>query len=108
MELDSLSYRALNNRVNQLARVLCKMGVGPSVAVGICLERSPQMLVALLAVLKAGGCYVPLDSDYPRDRIRFMVDDSNATVIITTSGLSTRFTGQDCRILSLDRDHTEI
>src|ERR1700683_5342492 len=67
---ERLTYRELNRRSNQLARYIQKLGVGPDVLVGICLERSVNMMVALLAILKAGGAYVPLDPEYPAERDR--------------------------------------
>ncbi|HKR78758.1 MAG TPA: amino acid adenylation domain-containing protein [Nitrospira sp.] len=104
MEGRSLSYHSLNIRANQLARLLREKGVVTQTVVGVCLERSFDMVVALLAVMKAGGTYVPLDPDYPQDRIRFMVEDSGALLVITTSALSERFIGQACRAVLLDRE----
>lgn len=108
MEGRSLSYHSLNVRTNQLARVLRERGVGTQTVVGVCLERSFEMVVAFLAVMKAGGTYVPLDPDYPQDRIRFMVEDSGAPLVITTSTLSERFTGQACRTVLLDREEGDL
>ena len=82
-EDQQLTYRELNNRANQLAHHLQKLGVGPDVPVGICLERSIEMVVGLLGILKAGGAYVPLDPDYPKERLAFMLDDSRASVLLT-------------------------
>jgi amino acid adenylation domain-containing protein len=104
MEGRSLSYHSLNARANQLARLLRERGVLTQTVVGVCLERSLEMVVACLAVMKAGGTYVPLDPDYPQDRIRFMVEDSGALLVITTSTLLERFTGQACRAVLLDRE----
>ena len=104
MDKRVLTYRELNGKANQLARALRAMGVSPGVAVGVCLERSVDMVPVLLAVMKAGGCYVPLDPDYPRDRVRFMVEDSGAPLVITTTVLSDRFSGQSCRVWCLDRE----
>src|SRR3990170_7025990 len=70
-----LTYRELNRRANQLAHYLRKLGVKAEVPVGICVERSVEMVVGLLAILKAGGAYVPLDPAYPRERLSFMLDD---------------------------------
>ncbi|MGZ9172716.1 MAG: non-ribosomal peptide synthetase, partial [Candidatus Binatia bacterium] len=78
-----LTYRELNNCANQLAHYLQKLGVGASVPVGICLERSIEMVVGLLGILKAGGAYVPLDPAYPKERLAFMLDDSRASVLLT-------------------------
>lgn len=99
-----LTYRELNGKANQLARALRAMGVGPGVAVGVCLERSLDMVPVLLAVMKAGGCYVPLDPDYPRDRVRFMLEDSGAPLVVTTTALFDRFSGLSCRVWCLDRE----
>jgi amino acid adenylation domain-containing protein len=82
-EKESLTYRELNERANRLAHHLRGLGVGPEVRVGICLERSLEMVVGILAVLKAGGAYVPLDPAYPADRLAFIVADSAASVLLT-------------------------
>jgi len=84
---ESLAYGELNARANRLARRLRAEGVGPGVLVGLCLERSPEMVVALLAVLKAGGAYVPLDPAYPPDRLAFVLEDSGARVLLTQPDL---------------------
>lgn len=89
-EAGSVTYSGLNARANRLARDLSARGVGPDVLVAICLERSPDLVVALLAVLKAGGAYVPLDPDYPADRLAFMLADSGATVLVTAPNLVDR------------------
>lgn len=78
-----LSYAELNARANQLAWMLRDRGVGPEVLVAICLERSIEMVVALLGVLKAGGAYVPLDPDYPNDRLAYILEDSGAKILVT-------------------------
>ncbi|MEE4565992.1 AMP-binding protein, partial [Paenibacillus polymyxa] len=85
-----LTYRKLNERANQLARKLRKEGIGRESIVGILSERSVDMLVGVLAVWKAGGAYVPLDADYPSERIRFMLEDSGARVLLTQTGLQER------------------
>jgi amino acid adenylation domain-containing protein len=86
----SLTYAELDRRANQVAHLLRRLGVGPDVLVGISLERSVDMLVALLGVLKAGGAYVPLDPGFPADRIAFMVKDSGLPVLLTERGVLDR------------------
>ncbi|HEX9295217.1 MAG TPA: MupA/Atu3671 family FMN-dependent luciferase-like monooxygenase [Polyangiaceae bacterium] len=81
-EDDVLSYRELNERANRLAGHLRSLGVGPDELVGLCVERSLELVVAALGILKAGGAYVPLDPRYPVDRIAFMLDDANVRVVV--------------------------
>jgi amino acid adenylation domain-containing protein len=88
-EDQSLSYGELNRRANQLAHYLRGLGVGPEVRVGICMERSLDMMVALLGVLKAGGAYLPLDPAYPKERLAFMLEDAQVSVLVTHSTLLT-------------------
>ena len=78
-----LSYGELNERANRLARRLRDRGVGTDVVVGLALERGVEMMVALLAVLKAGGAYLPLDPDYPPERLAHMLRDSGAALVLT-------------------------
>src|SRR5262249_7982371 len=75
-EEEQLTYRELNRRANQLAHHLRALGVGPEVLVGICMERSVEMVVGLLGILKAGGAYVPLDPAYPKERLAFILKDA--------------------------------
>jgi amino acid adenylation domain-containing protein len=82
-EQDRLTYRELNRRANRLAHRLRQLGVGPEVPVGLLARRSVGLVVAMLAVLKAGGAYVPLDPDYPRDRLAFMLEASQCSVLVT-------------------------
>ncbi len=84
-EEQQLTYRELNNRANQLAHYLNELGVGTEVLVGICMERSLEMVTGLLAILKAGGAYVPLDPSYPKERLAFMIGDSQVPVVLTQS-----------------------
>ncbi|WP_158553985.1 non-ribosomal peptide synthetase [Micromonospora deserti] len=88
-----LTYGALNRRANRLARHLRGLGVGRGSLVGICLEPSPDLIVAVLAVVKAGAAYVPLDPGYPAQRLDFMVRDTDLAVVITSSALSDRASG---------------
>ena len=103
-EGEQLTYRALNGRANQLAHMLQQHGVGPEVLVGVFAERSVEMVVGLLGILKAGGAYVPLDPSYPPDRLAFMLEDMQATVLLTQNRLRERLEGQSARIICLDDD----
>jgi amino acid adenylation domain-containing protein len=100
----ALSYGALNRRANQLAHYLRGLGVGPEVLVGVCLERSAELVIGLLAVLKAGGAYVPLDPQYPDERLRFMLHDANAPLLVTQRHLLPRLSAGVSRALCLDAD----
>jgi len=82
-----LSYRELNSQANRLARYLRKTGVAADTRVAICMQRSPEMIVALLAILKAGGAYVPLDPEYPKTRLKFMLEDARASALVTERAL---------------------
>ncbi|HVR96505.1 MAG TPA: amino acid adenylation domain-containing protein, partial [Thermoanaerobaculia bacterium] len=87
IEGQSLTYRELSRRTNQLARHLQRLGVEPEMPVGICAERSLELVVGLLGILKAGGAYVPLDPEYPQERLDYMVEDSGARVVLTSQDL---------------------
>ncbi|KAB8141160.1 amino acid adenylation domain-containing protein [Chloroflexia bacterium SDU3-3] len=100
----ALSYRELDERSNQLARHLRGLGVGPEVLVGLCSERSPEMLVALLGILKAGGAYVPLDPAFPPERLAYMLHDSQAPVLLTEHALRDHIPGHAAQVLCLDAD----
>src|SRR5262249_21659880 len=80
---EQLTYRELNRRANALARRLREAGIGPEKLVGVCLERSRAMVVALMAIQKAGAAYVPLDPQYPRERLRFMLSDARVRLVLT-------------------------
>jgi amino acid adenylation domain-containing protein len=97
-----LSYRELNERANQLAHCLQALNVGPEVLVGIMMERSVEMVVALLGVLKAGGAYVPLDPQYPQERIDFMLADTQAPIVLTEQHLADRLWDKVSNVLCLD------
>jgi amino acid adenylation domain-containing protein len=97
-----LTYRELNERANQLAHYLRDLGVGPEALVGICLERSVEMVVGLLGILKAGGAYVPLDPAYPHERLAFMLSDSQAEVLLTLEKLAAKFSEPGRQVVCLD------
>jgi amino acid adenylation domain-containing protein len=103
----TLSYSQLDERANRLARRLRRLGVGPDVLVGVCAERSLEMVVALLGVLKAGGAYVPLDPAYPRERLAFMLEDARAPVLLTQSHLVEGLPGHGAVSLCLDAEWEE-
>jgi len=99
-----LTYRELELQANQLAHHLLAMGVGPDVLVGVCLERSPALVVAALAIMKAGGGYVPLDPDYPAERLKFMLEDADSPILITGQGIGDRIGGGGWRTVDIDQD----
>ena len=102
-ETGSLSYRELDERANQLAQYLRNRGLQAEARVGVCIERSPEMLVALLATLKAGAAYVPLDPGYPLERLHYMLHDSGASWLLTQSDVVPMFSvPAQCQTLCLD------
>jgi non-ribosomal peptide synthetase component F len=94
-----LTYGELNERADRLARRLRRLGVGAESIVGVLLERSAELVVSLLAVLKAGGAYLPLDPEYPAERLSFMLADSGARVLLTQAGLSGRIEAAGVEVL---------
>ena len=103
-ENEHVSYRELNERSNQLAHYLQKQGIGPNVFVGICVERSIEMVVGLLAILKAGGAYVPLDPEYPTERLAMMIEDSKTPGVLTQQKLLDRISNRGTPTFCLDTD----
>jgi hypothetical protein len=103
-----LSYKQLNERANRLAHYLRSKGVGPEVAVGVMLDRSIELVVALVAILKAGGAYLPLDPDYPQPRLRFMLADSQARLVITDSSHSSLVDSAAAELIVMDQDREQI
>ncbi|WP_445638423.1 Amino acid adenylation domain-containing protein [Nostoc sp. DSM 114161] len=101
---EKLSYKQLNIRANQLARHLQKMGVLPDVLVGICVERSPQMIIALLAIFKAGGAYLPLEPSLPQERLNFILEDARVSVLLTQEKLLKHFENFSNPIVCIDKD----
>ena len=99
-----ITYGELDRRANQLSRWLRKMGITREDLVGVCLERSPEMVIALLGILKAGAAYVPLDPAYPRDRLAFMLEDARIRLLITKEKFSGVLPSNGIELLSLDRE----
>ncbi|GCF10241.1 non-ribosomal peptide synthetase [Dictyobacter arantiisoli] len=98
----ALTYRDLNERANQLAHYLRREGIGPDISVGVCLERSSELIIILLAILKAGGSYIPLDPHYPVERIAWMLHDAQPAMVITQKQLRARISTQDHRICCIE------
>jgi len=107
-EEERLSYRELNARANQLAHYLRKLGAGPNVLVGVCMERSLEMLVALLGIMKAGGAYVPLDPSFPKERLAYMVEDSGMSLLVTHREVDKNLSVRPGLVVRLDSDGPEI
>ena len=99
-----LTYRQLDERANQLARYLQRLGVGPDTLVSICVERSLEMVVGLLGILKAGGAYVPMDPEYPKERLAFMLADAGAPILLTQSSLQGILPAHTGKVVRLDAD----
>ena len=104
----SLTYGELDARANQLARVLRQSGVQAESLVGICLDRSPQMMVALLGILKAGGAYVPLDPAHPAERVHYALQDANLQILLTQRSIVQSLPLGDCKPICLDADWTVL
>jgi amino acid adenylation domain-containing protein len=103
-----LTYRELNERANQLARRLQRLGVGPDTLVGICVGRSLDMVIGLLGILKAGGAYVPLDPEYPKERLAFMLENAGVPVLLTQAPVEALLPAHRSRIVRLDADWPAI
>jgi len=103
-----LTYSDLNQRANQLARYLIGLGVGPEACVGIAMERSPEMVIAVLGIIKAGGSYVPLDPAHPSERLSFMIEDAGLALILSQAHLVERLPQQGARVLCLDTDWKQV
>lgn len=103
-----LTYDNLNRRANQLARYLRRLGVGPERLVGICVERLPELIVGMLAVLKAGGAYLPLDPSYPMDRLAFMIEESKAEVLLVQKSQAAQLHAHGAALVFVDEDRGVI
>ncbi|OEZ95967.1 linear gramicidin synthase subunit B [Duganella sp. HH101] len=107
-EGEQLTYAELNARANRLAHHLRTLGVGPDVLVGLCVERSLEMVVALLGILKAGGAYVPLDPAYPADRLAYMLEDAAPAVLLTRQRLLASLPASEVPVFLLDADAASL
>lgn len=107
-EESHLTYRQLNTQANRLAHALRSLGVGPAVMVGVCMERSLEMVISLLAILKAGGCYTPLDPTYPSQRLNYMLADAQAPVLLAQARLQTHLQAYRGKIIYVDREYGEM
>ncbi|WP_338862076.1 amino acid adenylation domain-containing protein [Mycetohabitans rhizoxinica] len=101
-EGQALSYRELNRQANRLAHYLRELGIGPDSLVGVQMERSVELIIALLAIMKAGGAYLPLDPGYPDERLALIIDDAAVTVLLTQQRFRSRLAGYDGEVLCLD------
>ena len=107
-ENSRVTYRELNRRANQLAHYLARLGVGPESLVGVCLDRSPDLMVALLGILKAGAAYVPLDPAYPRRRLAFMLQDARPKTVLTQERWAEILRGNGIALVCLDREREQV
>ncbi|NEN99513.1 MAG: non-ribosomal peptide synthetase, partial [Moorea sp. SIO3I7] len=107
-EEQKLTYSELNSKANQLAHYLQKLGVAPETLVGICVERSLEMVVGLLAILKAGGAYVPLDPNYPTSRLNYMIEDAQLSIILTEEKWQNHLSDTKASVICLDTDEEII
>ncbi|PEO53318.1 non-ribosomal peptide synthetase [Bacillus toyonensis] len=106
---EKIIYMELNERANQLAHYLQKKGVGPDTLVGLCVERSLEMIVGILGILKAGGAYVPLDPEYPEQRLQYILEDASIQLFVTQESLKElKWLPENVESICLDRDQDEI
>ncbi|MEH2228576.1 MAG: amino acid adenylation domain-containing protein [Nostoc sp.] len=102
-ENETFTYTQLNNRANQIARYLQKLGIGAEILVGLCVDRSPLMVLGILAILKAGGAYVPLDPTYPQERLAFMLQNSQPKVLLTQEHLKAELPAHETQVICIDK-----
>ena len=107
-EDQQLTYRELNRRANQLAHYLRVLGVGPEVRVGVCLERSVEMIVGLIGIFKAGGVCVPLDPNHPKERLTFLLEDAQVLVLLTHEQVRDRLPDHQMKLVSMDKYRERI
>ena len=107
-ENQTLNYRELNERANTLAHYLLNLGVQPEAVVGLCVERSVEMLIGILGILKTGAAYLPLDPHYPQKRLALMIEDANVGFVVTQEHLASRLAQEGAAILCLDSDREHL
>ena len=107
-EGESFTYAQLNRRANQLAHYLRRFGAGPEVRIGICIDRSPDMIASVLGILKAGAAYLPLDPAYPSERLAYMVKDAGVSLLVTNESLAARAQQDGMRVIKVDSDSVLI
>ena len=103
-EEQRLTYREFNARTNRLAHYLMRQGVGADVCVGVCMDPSLEMVVSLYAILKAGGAFVPLDPEYPQERLGFMLEDAQVSVLLTQRHLLPVLPDHSSQVICVDTD----
>src|SRR6185295_20381461 len=103
-----LTYRELDERANRLARHLVRHGAGRGQLIGLAVRRSLDMVVGILGILKAGGAYLPLDPDYPRDRLAFMIADASVRVLVTEADLASDLHAEGAEVIRFDADAEAI
>ncbi|HZS44938.1 MAG TPA: amino acid adenylation domain-containing protein, partial [Blastocatellia bacterium] len=103
-----ITYRQLNTRANQLAHYLRKLGIGPESLVGLLAERSIELEIGMLGILKAGAAFVPCDPDYPQERVQFILEDGGASVLLTQQRLAQNLSGHMARLICLDSDWDSV
>ncbi len=108
MDSERLTYAELEQRASQLANYLRSLGAGPEVLVGLAVERSPQFVIAALAIMQCGAAYLPMDLAHPAERLRFIVKDAAVRLLVTQGNFADRFEGLDARIVDLDTEKTAI
>lgn len=108
MDSEKLTYAELELRANQMANYLRSLGAGPEVLVGLCVDRSPQFVIAALAIMKCGAAYLPMDSAHPAERLRFILKDAAVRLLVTQRNCADRFVDLDARVVALDEEKNAI
>jgi non-ribosomal peptide synthetase component F len=108
MDSKTLTYAELELRASQLANYLRSLGAGPEVLVGLCIERSPEFVIAALAIMQCGAAYLPMDLAHPAERLHFIVRDAAVRLLVTQTTFADRFAGLEARIVALDAERSAI